>query len=104
MRPRFPNNLSISKNELQELLAQAAREGAAIALSADSKEPVPDVLSVKQAAEYLGISETTIRRGLARFAATDGQSGIKHLNAGRSKRIEKSDLLAWAKKRKNTTE
>jgi len=54
-------------------------------------ENLPDIVTVKQLADFLQVSEITIKRAL--------KSGeLKGFKIGRDWRIEKEDVIKWAKK------
>jgi excisionase family DNA binding protein len=52
---------------------------------------LPDILTVKQLAEFLQVSELTVKRAI--------KSGeLEAFKAGRDWRIEKESVLKWVKK------
>ncbi len=62
-----------------------------------SIETLPDILTAQQISEYLGISR---RRVYELFQTKPDYGGIPNFAIGPSKRVEKSDLLAWIDRRK----
>lgn len=52
---------------------------------------LPDIVTVKQLAEFLQISEQTIKRAIK-------QGELKAFKAGRDWRLEKESVLIWVKK------
>lgn len=54
-------------------------------------ENLPEILTIKELAEFLKISESTIRR-----AINNGE--LKSFKAGKKVRIEKEAVIEWLKK------
>jgi excisionase family DNA binding protein len=52
---------------------------------------LPDVVTVKQLAEYLQVSETTIKRAIK-------SKKLRAFKVGRDWRIEKNAVIEWVKK------
>lgn len=62
-----------------------------------NKDDLPEILTAKQIAEYLGISR---RRVYELFQLKPDYGGIPNFEIGNSKRVERKDFFDWIDARK----